>query len=173
VNAAFCTVSIIKFPMNEMPDYKKYTYFELMDALDHIDIDLFPDRVKAIKEEIYYLQSRFPPSATQMSLLEEKSKAKEGFFEKLFINWFSNGYRLVECFGSVQAEISSTSSDAYQEQCVSASMVEKDQQYKLKISGSDSWSDSNQEVSVLLGPNGVSRLRLVLDKFENAIEKKA
>ena len=39
-------------PQNDIPDYSKYNILELHDILDRIEKEKYPEKVKAIKDEI-------------------------------------------------------------------------------------------------------------------------
>ena len=154
--------------MEFVPNYKKYTDFELVDALDHIDSDAYPERAKEIEDEIYYLQSRFPPATTmQKRLSESVVKEKEGMFSKALSYLFPGRDKVVKSYGSIQAEISPDSDNPYQNQAVSVDLVMTDEIPKIKISGSYELSESYQDVSILLNQSGVERLKALIKKHEN------
>ena len=79
------------------PDYSNYTTAELLEALDSIDQDLYPQRVKQIRQQLAHLSYEFggditeaePEAATQASTKKELSTGGQVFLSlvALFLLW--------------------------------------------------------------------------------------
>ena len=153
--------------MNDKPDYKKYTYFQLLDSLDNIDQETYPERTEEIRSEIHYLQSRFPV-AKHPTINTEIDET--GLLTKNIRKFFGINKKLVKTYGSIEAEISPSNTDIFQQQAVSAAFIIDEGEAKLQLSGDYELMDSYREVKIAIGRSGVTRLKQVLERFEQDVE---
>lgn len=126
------------------PDYSKYTYFELLDALKNIDSEKHPQRAEQIRsglkielvnlnEKINELGLRFPSLGIPSDdfIKEERPKT---FWGKLKTA-FSFSDKPIKIYGDIEASISENASGKYHLTTVAAYLTEEDGVLNLVLRG--------------------------------------
>lgn len=146
----------------DKPDYKKYTYFQLLDCLEQVDRELYPDRFQEILTEIQYIQSRFP-SVKYPKLYSEEDKENpiSSFFKKLL----GVDNKKIKTYGSIEAALCSSICSNHQNS-IAVDLLLENHEAKLKIYGIYDGVETQSEIGIIFSRDGVSRLLDMANKFQ-------
>ena len=158
---------------NMSPDFTKYTYFELLDALESIDRIAYPDRVKLIEQELELIRYKFPflgiPTDGFRVNDETESiwkKMKEALCED----------KPLKIYGNIEAEVSENNAGKFHTSSVSAYMVEEYGSLNLVLRGQyqDTLNvDSGGGVARLkINASNLNRLKDLLEEVESDLIRK-
>ena len=161
------------------PDFSKYTYFELIDALNNIDGEEYPERVKEINEELSNIVEkmknvgfRLPfhgiPSAGFL-----RDKPKRGLWHKLK-SVFSSSDKPVKFYGNVDAGISEGEKGSYYLTSVAAYMIEEKGFLNLVLRGQyyNNSGEVHEEARIKINASNITRLKELLMVAEADIKER-
>jgi hypothetical protein len=156
-----------------IPDFSKYTYFELLDSLKSIDRVAYPERVELIEKELELVRHKFPflGIPTEGFLLDENPKS---FWEK--IKDAFSGDKPVKVYGNIDAYVSEDPTGKFHASSVAAYLVEDYGNLNLVLRGS--YQDSvyvdggSGEVRLKINASSMKRLKEVIEQVESDINKK-
>ncbi len=166
------------------PDYSKYTYFELLDVLENVDSEKYPERVdrlrKELKVELVNINESIQKLGLRMPLigipsddfLKEEEQPKT-FLQKL-TSVFDDSEKPVKTYGNIDASISGKEAGKYHYEGVSAYMVEEDGALNLVLRGEyfHVISDTLEVARIKVNASNISRLMCLLEKSEADIKSK-
>jgi len=151
------------------PDFTKYTYFELIDALKNIDRNLYPESVEIIEKEIDMLRHRFPFLGTPGNEFKKDVKTKS-LWDK-FLTAFAEDDPVKE-YGGIDAYVSAYPSGKLHASSVSAYMIEENGLLYLVLRGYYGEGESHEAVRLKVNATGLKRLKEVIEQAEFDIRRK-
>jgi hypothetical protein len=92
--------------LNSEPDYESYTYDELLDVLEHIDADRYPERLERIKLVIQQLSETLKDNPSTSLKETFRFTKKEGYC----LSFFICSFLIVLCLFIEEVPISKSSS---------------------------------------------------------------
>jgi len=162
------------------PDYSKYTYFELLDSLESIDREAFPERIEEINNELINvvekmkaLGFRLPFFGIPSDGFLKDEKQPTNLWDKLK-SAFSSSDKPIKIYGNFDASISGDDRGNYYLTAVAAYMIEEKGSLNLVLRGQyeDSENEFEEVSRIKLNASNITRLRHLLEVAEEDIKLK-
>ncbi|MCJ8270744.1 MAG: hypothetical protein MJK04_15240 [Psychrosphaera sp.] len=148
------------------PDFSQYTYFELMEALESVDRDAYPERVTEIRNELEHVAARFPYVKVPSDSIE-KMGDHHGIWHKL--THFVTGEQTIKEYGNIEAYISRSGEISFSSHATTAALVDDRGHVKFVLHGHH--NDQEIGMQIKMGPAGVKKLRDVLTHVIEDMER--
>ncbi|MFT4925708.1 MAG: hypothetical protein ACI8WB_001803 [Phenylobacterium sp.] len=146
--------------MTITPDYSQYTFFELTDALEHINQQKYPERTQLILAELALLEARFPCIRVPVNGLIEK-KPPDGLWQK-FKAFFEEDTS-AKTYGHIEAEIRKKHAEPEEEPYFPISIISA---VLEDNHGTLDFVLESEHDAIRINAVNITRLRVILEKAE-------
>jgi hypothetical protein len=161
------------------PDFSKYTYFELLDALNSIDREKHPERVKEINEELINIVEKMENVGFRLpfhgipAVEFIKEELPKGLWHKIK-SVFNFSDKPLKVYGNIDASISEGESGRYNLTSVAAYMIEDKGFLNLVLRGQfyDNSREVHEEARIKINASNIARLKEMLTLAEADIKAK-
>lgn len=162
------------------PDFSKYTYFELLDALRSIDSEKYPEKVKEINDELVNVVEkmkevgfRFPFYGIPSEGFLGGGEHRKSFWNKLKSALGFSTDNPIKNYGNIDASISGADHGSYNFTSVAAYMVEDKGNLSLVLRGQfyNTSSEAHEVARIKIDGSNISRLKDLLEVVQTDIEE--
>lgn len=151
--------------MTQKPNYKEYTYLELLEVFNSIDPSVYPDRLKEINSELKEIGKRFPLFEPPIECQPTNEKA--GPLTRLAHIVFGKTDKPVERYGEIEALVYPRGRYQPQFALVSAYKTIEQGEPKFVLYGKYDRHEDCSEVCINLSKPAAKRLIPLLEKFSS------
>lgn len=160
------------------PDYTKYTYLELLDALNCIDRKLYPERVKDINDELVNIVEkmknvgfRFPFHGIPSQGFLDGGERPKNLWQKIK-SIFNFSDKPIKVYGNIDASISEGANGSFSLTSVAAYMIEDKGFLSLILRGEFHHNDreTHEVARIKIDASNITRLKKLLEIAEADIQ---